>query len=841
LLYLFGVGAAVALSFVIFGLFVRHAPVRRGAARVDLLATAPGWVLASPPVVLALKLTAFVLLAVTIAAGWWGDQNPYRNIAPTLVWIVWWVGFAYVSAFAGNLWALVNPWRTAFDAAEWLWRRLGRDRLSLGLPYPQALGVWPTCILLLAFAWTELVFPSPAVPANIACLAIGYSILTLAGMILFGRDIWLAHGEVFTAVFGLFARFAPTEARDGRLLLRPFGAGLLDERSVSTSMLALVLLLLATVLYDGLLTTPEWASFETALSGLAPGLGADGATVIRTAGLIATWLLFAAIYGAVCTLMSLATAGRIAPLDAARAFALTLIPIAIGYHVAHYLVFLLVQGQYIVPLASDPFGFGWDLFGTAAYRVDIGLIRARFSWYAALIAILAGHVAAVYFAHVKAMEVVGERGAALRSQVPLTALMVVYTFTGLSIIAEPIVERRTPAQPSAMTADAVPIPADALLPEPGTGALRPVGPDRLAAQRLTYRVLGSAFHDGSRMSAADLLYAYAFAYRWGVRRDGDEAHFDPAVEAATAPLRASLAGLRVAGTDTSSKTLRVGDVSFVRELFVVDIYVDTRPGDLAGHAAVAAPWSTLPWHVLVLMEEAVGRGWAAFSQSEAARRGVPWLDLARSPELNGRLAALVERFQRDGHRPDALQPLVSEDEGRRRWAALSAFHKASGHFLVTNGPYRLKQWSEDKVTLEAFRDLSYPLGVGSYDAYAVPRRGFVTGIERTGDRLILSGDVEIVEKFQRSYRLARTPLRTLGPDVRKRLEAECRYTVIDENHRVVLADAVPLDDKPDFKLDLTGRLPAGRYTMFAIIAVRGNVMNADIRRIPFAVGVGASP
>ena len=91
---------------------------------------------------------------------------------------------------------------------------------------------------------------------------------------------------------------------------------------------------------------------------------------------------------------------------------------------------------------SDPFGKGWNLFGTAGYRVDIAIIGARFAWYAAVAAIVTGHVTAVYLAHTKAMRVMGGRGAALRSQVPLTALMVVYTFVGLSITAEPIVGGR---------------------------------------------------------------------------------------------------------------------------------------------------------------------------------------------------------------------------------------------------------------------------------------------------------------------------------------------------------------------------------------------------------------
>ena len=833
-LYLFGAAAAVALSFVIFGLFLRSPPAARGAGSGRRVISLSGRFANS--IVIALKLVTLGLFVLTVAAGILGDQNPYRNIAPTLVWIVWWVGFAYVCVFAGNLWALINPWRTAFEAAEWLYRMLGgRGALSLGLPYPPVLGVWPACGLLLAFSWVELVYPDPAVPSGIACLMIAYSILTFAGMVAFGRDTWLEHGEVFGAVFGLFARIAPVELRGQELVLRPFGSGLLDDRPPSASMVALVLLLLSTVLYDGFLTSPQWTELEEALSRLLPWLGASGPVVLRTIGLVTFWLLFLVIYGAISALMSFAAGGQPRPRELAADFAFTLIPIAIGYHLAHYLTFLLLQGQYIVPLLSDPFGLGWNLFGTAGYRVDIAWVGARFSWYAAVTAIVIGHVAAVNFAHLKAMQVIADRGMALRSQIPLTALMVVYTFTGLSIIAEPIVERRTPATPSAVTPGAVRVPADAVMFEPGSGTLRPVEVGTTAAQKLTYRVLGSAFHDGSRTGAADLLYAHAFAYRWGVRREGDETHYDPLVDAATAPLRGSLVALKIAGADATSKSFRIGDVAFVRELFTVDVYTRVAPEDAAHHAVAAAPWSALPWHLVVLMEEAVGRGWAAFSQAEAARRGVPWLDLVRSEEINRKLIALVEQFERDGRRPDILQPLVSREEARRRWAALSAFYKSHGHFLVTNGPYRLKRWSADDATVEAFRDLSYPLGVGSYDSYAIPRRGFVTDVARTGDRLMLSGDVEILEKFQRSYRLARTPLRSLGADVRKRLAPECRYTVVGDNGRVVLAGVVQLGEGANFQLDLDTRLPPGRYTVFAVLVLAGNVMNADVRRIPFVV------
>src|SRR5215831_17447779 len=172
------------------------------------------------------------------------------------------------------------------------------------------------------------------------------------------------------------------------------------------------------------------------------------------------------------------------------------------------------------------------------------------------------------------------------------------------------------------------------------------------------------------MSAADLVYSYVLAYRWGVRRDGEEPRFDPLVAAATAVMRERLLGFRVLGTDTTSKSIRFGDFEYTRELFVVEVYTSVAPLDPEQDAIVAPPWSTLPWNLVVLMEEAVARGWAAFSQAEAQRRGVPWLDLVRSEETNARLAALVATFARDGYRPNALASLVSAEDARKRWTAL---------------------------------------------------------------------------------------------------------------------------------------------------------------------------
>src|SRR5262249_58574371 len=115
-----------------------------------------------------------------------------------------------------------------------------------------------------------------------------------------------------------------------------------------------------------------------------------------------------------------------------------------------------------------------------------------------------------------------------------------------------------------------------------------------------------------------------------------EARYDPAIASTTAPMRQRLRAVKVTGIDTASKSFRVADVNFIRELFLVDVYLDMPPGDPEQDAVFAPPWSTLPWHLIALMEEAVSRGWAAFSQTEGMRRGVEGLHFIPLGDLAGR-------------------------------------------------------------------------------------------------------------------------------------------------------------------------------------------------------------
>ena len=397
--WLAAAGLAVALSFLVFAL-----ALRRGAGYPQL------FLLRVPPTVVgALRAVSVGVFFVVIAAGLFGTQDPFRNLAPAFVWIAWWIGFTYLTALAGDVWAVLNPWKVFYPKG------------IFELPPP--VGVWPAAALLLAFAWIEIVWEGNAVPANIAWLALGYSALTWAGMFVFGRDAWLASAEVFTVYFGFLARLAPAEVRSGKWYLRPPAAGLLDPRPLAPSEAFFVIVMLATVTFDGLRETPLWAVSDAHW------------TATTTAGLLAMPWVFALVIFGVCALM-----GNASPGELVRLFVPTLLPIALAYHVAHYLSYLLVAGQVVIPLVSDPFGRGWDLFGTAHYKIAVGIVGARFAWYTSVVVIVLGHVLAMYVGHRLALERFSEPQTARHSQYPLAALMVAYTMLSLWILAQPIVE-----------------------------------------------------------------------------------------------------------------------------------------------------------------------------------------------------------------------------------------------------------------------------------------------------------------------------------------------------------------------------------------------------------------
>ena len=364
-LYLYGAAAAVLASFVPISLFAGRSGIGEAEPypSLDLLRIGPlRAVLTARAFLLGLRLLSVALFLLVILGGFLGKQAENYNFAPTFVWIIWWVGLSFFTAFLGNVWPLVNPWRILFEWADGLARRLGAG-LELHEPYPDGWGVWPAAVLYAALVWVELVFYDSSVPLSIAFLVLSYSVVTWVGMVVFGKDAWLRGGKAFSIFFGILGRLAPTEVRvktpqtcrecgacagkeegcvnrnecfakappeDRELDLRPPAIGLARPEPPAPGGTFFVILMRAGVAYDGLLATPLWLEIVR----LTP--------VTQTLGLFLMPLLFLAVYLGFVLLSQHSGGGGVRLGQLAGGYVYSLVPIAIAYQAAHYPTYLLI-------------------------------------------------------------------------------------------------------------------------------------------------------------------------------------------------------------------------------------------------------------------------------------------------------------------------------------------------------------------------------------------------------------------------------------------------------------------------------------------------------------------
>ena len=469
-LFVIAGAAAVALSFVVAAVFLRGGAAHRAYPRWNLLRSSLTAWLAMPWFTGTLKTLSVALTIYVILGALIGSERAALNPAPAAVYVAFWVALSFFTALFGNLWALVNPWKAAWGFAEAISPGLRRRRRR---QYPARWGPWPAVLVFVGFAILETVAADTAGPRALGWILVLYTVYNFAGMHRYGRDVWLRNAEGFTVVYGFMARFSITEARapksacarcssGGRCSageddcvdcyecfasaspnrrefnLRPPCVGLNRLGVVTLTVVAHVILLLSTVSFDGLSATPEWLVFNTQFLLLLPYYGGYLANLIGVLGLP---VVFGLLFAATCASMA-AMSGQSQP-DAGqllRRFTFSLLPIALAYHFAHFLGFLVVNGQKFIVLVSDPFGWGWDLFGTADAIINIGIMSPVVIWYFSISAIVVGHIAGVYLAHVQATRIYRARREALLSQIPMVFLMVCYTCASLWIISRPIAE-----------------------------------------------------------------------------------------------------------------------------------------------------------------------------------------------------------------------------------------------------------------------------------------------------------------------------------------------------------------------------------------------------------------
>ncbi|MGW2475070.1 hypothetical protein [Streptomyces sp. NPDC001665] len=402
-----GAFAALFVSFLALGLLWSDARFKGDSAGRPLPAAVQRLADAR-----ATRLTARALgLAAALCVVLWlllGPADPDRNPAPGAVYVLLWVGLVPASLLLGPVWRALNPLRTLHLLA----RRALRRAPETGRPLPVRLGMWPAAAGLLAFTWLELVAPDPASPTALLVFLGVYAAVHLTGAAVYGAP-WFDHADAFEVYSALLGRLSPFGRRpaDGRLVVRsPFNG--LDATPALPGLVATVCVMLGSTAYDGFSDAPRWIT-TVQTSEL-------GRTTTATLGLLGAVALVATLYGLCAGATRLVCGTLPRPLTA---FAHSLVPIALGYLVAHYFTLFATEGPHTVRLA-----FGADRPPAPEPPLGPGGVATL-----QVFAIVTGHVLGVIAAHDRSVRLMPPRRAVI-GQLPLLVLMIAYTVGGLALL-----------------------------------------------------------------------------------------------------------------------------------------------------------------------------------------------------------------------------------------------------------------------------------------------------------------------------------------------------------------------------------------------------------------------
>ena len=400
--YLAGAAGAVALSFLFVLLRdIRSEPPATEGRQIRV----PGRVR------IGLKAIGLVAWAWIVVQGIVGGESD-AEVSRLFAWVYGWVGVALVSAFVFPIWTWLDPFTTLHGLGARALRAAGMTGLAPA-DYPATLGRWPAAAGFAAVVWLELV-ASGAGSRTLALVITGYTLYTLAMMAQYGRRTWSEHGEIFSVWFRLIGRFAPLApvADDDRALRqRGFATGLLESGWAATSDIVIIGLGSGSILFDGLSQTQVWVSTF--------GLPAALPQTILLAGFLG---------------LIVAAALVVARLVGVPATAAGLLPIAVGYLLAHYFTYLLIDGQRIVIAISDPLQQGANYLGTAFFEPSGAWLPPGLVWTLQLAAVVGGHMTGAWAGHVVAASRAGREGTLAAREIRLRQVPLAIVMVGLTTL-----------------------------------------------------------------------------------------------------------------------------------------------------------------------------------------------------------------------------------------------------------------------------------------------------------------------------------------------------------------------------------------------------------------------
>jgi hypothetical protein len=371
----------------------------------------PGW----RWIVFLLRVSGVAGLVLVVVTGVVGPPNGVRNPAPVLVWVAFWLVVPFAGAVLGNLYRLLNPWRSLSSL-------LGSEALQGGRP-TGPWGVWPATVLFSGFVWFELVYPNPAHPRHLAIAALVYTVLLLGAGEIVGRTRTIDEFEAFTTYNRLISAIAPLELDPDRAPGWRGWLRRLPSLGESPGTTTFVILMIGGVAFHGMKAAP-W--FESAFGGFGRSVAGGTLLLVTVVGIVA------AAYWIACRVV--AGQAQSSTRSVGHRFIHALVPIAFAYAFAHYFTAIVFEGQLILSTLSDPLGFGWNLFGTALRPVDFTVLSPGAVWWMQVSAIAAGHMAALILAHDRALrDFSGVRS--VRGRYSLLVLVILFAGAGTTILA----------------------------------------------------------------------------------------------------------------------------------------------------------------------------------------------------------------------------------------------------------------------------------------------------------------------------------------------------------------------------------------------------------------------
>lgn len=357
-------------------------------------------------------------LVAVLVVGIAGPPEAARNFAILFIWVVWWAGIIASTYLVGNAWPALDPFE----------RLAGLLPDQQARPLPDWVGRWPAVAGLLLLVWLEVVTEVASAPRQLVGVVVAYLVATVLGSVLLGRETWRQQMDPIAGVFELYGRIAPVQRTDDGLSLAAPGAALTEvdaDATTRASEIGFVIALLWVTSFDGFVATPGWRE----IAAPVVRIGVPAALVYFAALLGGYALFFAAYWGASKRVRTSGQTYRSVPTIAA-AFAPALLPIAAGYHLGHYLPYFLQQLPAVVVVAAAPLSppFTPPILGLPGWISAVGPVS-----------VLAGHVLAVWVAHGRSFELFTGKLQPIHSQYPYVVVMVLYTITGLWLLAQPTI------------------------------------------------------------------------------------------------------------------------------------------------------------------------------------------------------------------------------------------------------------------------------------------------------------------------------------------------------------------------------------------------------------------